>query len=313
MRNIRTEDDIISNWKGDIEKPVVSICCITYNHESYIEDALEGFLIQETDFPFEILIHDDASTDHTADIIREYEAKYPNLIKPIYQTENQYSKGKKMMSTFLFPIAKGEFIAMCEGDDYWIAPEKLQAQVILMRQHPDINISFHPANKVSRHGLKKNDIYANYGHAPKVFKIESVVAGGGGFMPTSSLMIKQVVTKSQRLQRWLESSAVGDFIIQIHCSLNNGALFIPYKFSTYRWSSDGSWTVKMKDLAFRQKNLVKLTDSYKMLSIEMPMFKYSFKWLALRSNVKFLLLTIKALNILHFKFAMKLIFKSIIW
>jgi len=75
-------------------KPLVSICCITYNHEKYIGDAIESFLMQETDFPFEIIIHDDASTDATADIVREYEKKYPDVIKPIYQTENQYSKGK---------------------------------------------------------------------------------------------------------------------------------------------------------------------------------------------------------------------------
>ena len=76
--------------------PLVSICCITYNHEPYIRDAIEGFLMQKTNFPVEILIHDDASTDGTADIIREYEAKYPDIIKPIYQTENQYSKGIKI-------------------------------------------------------------------------------------------------------------------------------------------------------------------------------------------------------------------------
>ncbi|AFJ01907.1 glycosyltransferase [Methylophaga frappieri] len=95
MRNLRSQTEIMASWEGDLSSPVVSICCITYNHDAYIEDALEGFLIQETDFPFEILIHDDASTDRTADIIREYEAAYPNLIKPIYQVENQYSQGKK--------------------------------------------------------------------------------------------------------------------------------------------------------------------------------------------------------------------------
>ena len=111
------------------KEPLVSICCITYNHEPYIRDAIEGFLMQKTDFPFEILIHDDASTDGTADIIREYEAKYPDIIKPIYQTENQYSKGIKVSQVYQFPRAKGKYIALCEGDDYWTDPYKLQKQV----------------------------------------------------------------------------------------------------------------------------------------------------------------------------------------
>ena len=104
--------------------PLLSICCVTYNHESFISQCLDGFLMQQTDFPFEILIHDDASADGTANIIMEYEAKYPDLIKPIYQTENQFSKGIKISVTFNFPRAKGKYIALCEGDDYWTDPLK---------------------------------------------------------------------------------------------------------------------------------------------------------------------------------------------
>lgn len=121
----------MQHWKGDLSKPVVSVCCATYNHEPYIEDALEGFLIQETDFPFEILIHDDASTDKTADIIREYEANYPNLIKPIYQTENQYSKRNKP-GKLNRERSKGKYIAFCEGDDYWIDPLKIKKQSLFL-------------------------------------------------------------------------------------------------------------------------------------------------------------------------------------
>lgn len=117
-----------------MKEPLVSICCITYNHAPYIRQCLEGFLIQKTTFPFEILIHDDASTDGTADIIREYEARYPHLIKPIYQVENQYSKGTKISSTYNYPRAKGKYIALCEGDDYWTDPLKLQNKFILWKR-----------------------------------------------------------------------------------------------------------------------------------------------------------------------------------
>ncbi len=113
-----------------MKTPLVSISCITYNHESYIRECLDGFIMQKTDFLFEVLIHDDASTDKTADIIREYEAKYPDIIKPIYQTENQWSKRKGGINIrFNFNRAKGKYIAMCEGDDYWTDPLKLQKQV----------------------------------------------------------------------------------------------------------------------------------------------------------------------------------------
>ena len=98
---------------------LVSINCITYNHEKYIAQAIESFLMQITNFKYEILIHDDASTDNTVKIIKEYEKKYPNVIKTIFQKENQYSKGKKV-EIFGFKKSRGKYIAFCEGDDYWL-------------------------------------------------------------------------------------------------------------------------------------------------------------------------------------------------
>lgn len=98
--------------------PLVSICTLVYNHEPYLRECFEGFVMQKTNFAFEVLVHDDASTDNSAAIIREYTAKYPNIFKPIYQTENQYSKGVKVSATYQYPRAKGKYIAICEGDDY---------------------------------------------------------------------------------------------------------------------------------------------------------------------------------------------------
>lgn len=129
----------MSQWQGDPAQPLVSICCITYNHEPYIADALEGFLIQETNFPFEILIHDDASTDRTADIIRKYEAAYPALIKPIYQIENQHSKGNRPGLINMRRV-KGKYISLCEGDDYWIDPLKLKKQVVYLEKNEDVGL-----------------------------------------------------------------------------------------------------------------------------------------------------------------------------
>ena len=131
------------NKSGNI---LVSIICNTYNHEPYIRQCLEGFVMQKTDFAFEVLIHDDASTDKTADIIREYENKYPNIINPIYQTENQYSKGIKIQYKYQYPRVRGKYIALCEGDDYWIDPCKLQKQVDFLDANPEYSMCFHRAN-----------------------------------------------------------------------------------------------------------------------------------------------------------------------
>ena len=137
---------------------LVSICCITYNHAPYIRQCLDGFIMQKTNFKYEILIHDDASTDGTADIIREYEAKYPDIFKPIYQTENQYSKGKNISATYNWPRAIGKYIAQCEGDDYWTNPLKLQKQVDFMEANPEFSMCFHKV-KVLSHDSNDINLY----------------------------------------------------------------------------------------------------------------------------------------------------------
>ena len=131
-----------------MDKPLVSICCITYNHALYIRQCLDGFIMQKTNFPIEIIINDDASTDNTVSIIKEYEKKHPDIIKPVYQKENQYSKGiRGMFAQFCFPRTKGKYIALCEGDDYWIDPYKLQEQVDFMENNPSYSMIFHPAKE----------------------------------------------------------------------------------------------------------------------------------------------------------------------
>jgi glycosyltransferase involved in cell wall biosynthesis len=136
----------------------VSICCLAYNHESYIRQCLDGFLMQKCNFNFEVLIHDDASKDKTADIIKEYEDKYSEIIKPIYQSENQHSKGVKPTFSFNIPRAKGKYIAFCEGDDYWTDPYKLQKQVDFLEANPEYVITGHDVNYVdeNNHILKES-------------------------------------------------------------------------------------------------------------------------------------------------------------
>ena len=125
---------------------MASINCVTFNHANYIRTALDSFLMQKTDFAFEILVHDDASTDGTSSIIREYAARYPDQVKPLIQTENQYSQGIDNISgAFNFPRARGKYIFMCDGDDYFLSPDKLQKQVDYMEAHPDCTLCIHSA------------------------------------------------------------------------------------------------------------------------------------------------------------------------
>ena len=119
----------------DLRKPLVAIQCLVYNHEPYLRECLNGFVSQQTDFSFVAIVHDDASSDNSTAIIREYAERYPNIIKPIYEVENQWSKND---DSFLRIISKAlentqcKYIAICEGDDFWTDPLKLQKQVDIL-------------------------------------------------------------------------------------------------------------------------------------------------------------------------------------
>ena len=138
--------------------PLVSVICTTYNHSAYIRQCLEGIMMQKTNFSFEVLVHDDASTDNTADIVREFEERYPDILYPIYQKENQYSRGIKIGQAFLYPRARGKYIAECEGDDYWTDPLKLQKQVDFMEAHPAYSMCFHKVEIKNELGLNPDDL-----------------------------------------------------------------------------------------------------------------------------------------------------------
>ena len=131
------------------EEPIlVAIHCLVYNHEPYLRDCFEGFVMQKTNFRFVAIVHEDASTDNSAAIIREYEAKYPDIFRPIYETENQWSKPDGSLGRIMsaaIDATGAKYIAMCEGDDYWTDPYKLQKQVDFLENHPDFVACFHNA------------------------------------------------------------------------------------------------------------------------------------------------------------------------
>lgn len=158
----------VDNIKGNVnhqdEPLMVTIRCITYNHEPYIRQCLDGFVMQKTNFRFEAIVHDDASTDGTATVIREYAEKYPDIIKPIYETENQYSKHDGSLRRIMDAHMHGKYIAMCEGDDYWTDPLKLQKQVDFLEMNPEYglvhsNFTYYIENRKLRYIDEQQSLY----------------------------------------------------------------------------------------------------------------------------------------------------------
>ena len=156
------------------DKPLVAIHCLVYNHEPYLRDCFEGFVMQQTDFPFVAIVHDDASTDGSAAVIREYEQKYPHIFKPIYETENQYSKHDGSLGRIMnaaIEATGAKYVAMCEGDDYWIDPLKLKKQVDILEADESLMLCCTNCSVVDNHnmeikpvrgGVVKNDVQGRY-------------------------------------------------------------------------------------------------------------------------------------------------------
>jgi glycosyltransferase involved in cell wall biosynthesis len=218
--------------------PLVSISCITYNHANFIRDAIEGFLMQETTFPVEILIHDDASTDGTADIVREYEAKYPQLIRPIYQTDNQYSQGNKP-GQFLRPLQRGKYIAVCEGDDYWIDPKKLSDQVFFMEINPSAPFCIHNAIILDERNGKVR-LFSDNGR-DSWHSREDLVSKN--FIATASKLIRKdlLYDPDQHIKR-PKSVMAGDWVSHFVESGHGNFFYSRKVMSVYRLHEGGVWT-----------------------------------------------------------------------
>ena len=153
------------------DRPFVLVRCMTYNHEKYIEDALKGFVIQKTDFPFLAVVIDDCSTDGTADIVRRYEAQYPDIIKGIYLPHNFRSRGEDKRPYYQEYVDKATYWAECEGDDYWTDPLKLQKQVDILEKDESLMMCCTNCSVVDKHsvelhavrgGVVKDDIEGRY-------------------------------------------------------------------------------------------------------------------------------------------------------
>lgn len=232
------------------QKIMVSICCITYNQESYIQEALDGFLNQKTDFLYEILIHDDASTDGTADIIRTYADRYPDVVKPILQTKNQYSGGLTNISgTYNFPRAAGRYIAMCEGDDYWTDPLKLKRQVDYMEAHRDCALCFHSARvRVVGRAVTERSMRP-YGKT-RVVSPKEIIDKQTGY-PTASLLFRAELVK--RLPEFYVDAPIADIPLQLLAASKGYGYYMDRSMCVYRLGGAVSWTSMMKQGDYESK------------------------------------------------------------
>ncbi|MBR3649662.1 MAG: glycosyltransferase [Victivallales bacterium] len=244
-----------------MSQPLVSITCLAYNHEKYIRDCMEGFLFQKTDFPFEVLVHDDASTDSTPAILKEYAAKYPDIVKPILRETNLHSvPGHRSLNLINLDRAQGKYVAMCEGDDFWCSPYKLQKQFDFMEAHPDYSISacgIYYLNHIHK-------TYTPQGFPAEEWPIPQAAACKRIFFNDHPLHTPAVFFRMDALraiqdlfQRDILNAPMGDTQLFYHLATQGLVGYIRERMATYRQhgSSSSSYNDPEKARRFAQRSL----------------------------------------------------------
>lgn len=238
---------------------LVSVCCMTYNHVSFIRQCLDGFMMQKCSFNFEVLIHDDASTDGTQNIIQEYVTRYPDIIKPIYQKENQYSKGIDPNVKYNFSRAKGKYIAMCEGDDYWTDPYKLQKQVDFLESHPDYVMCSHRFNQyIQNKNLLAEEKDLTFQGAD--YDLKNLI-GGKWLTQTLTVMYRR---SALDLKQYASYGMSMDIIL-FYALLKNGKGYcFPDIMGTYRLHGGGVWS----EVSLNQRRLIEFKARLAIYNVE---------------------------------------------
>jgi glycosyltransferase involved in cell wall biosynthesis len=233
-----------SDWNNPKDAPSVTVRITTYNQARFIRACIEGVLMQVADFPVEILIHDDASTDGTSDIVREYADRYPDFIRAFVRKRNQRSLGKRIRTKTLLRLSRGKYTALCEGDDYWTDPQKLQKQVDVLEARPECSLCFHNARVVYDGKPSKEDVFIR---SPRqVYTVEDVILEPW-FVPTQSMLYR---TAWEVFPTWRRHIANGDLGLQL-CLADQGPFCcLPDLMSVYR--KHGSSLSAKKNWAYWQ-------------------------------------------------------------
>lgn len=232
--------------------PLLTICCATYNHVRFIRQALDGFLLQETTFPVEVLVWDDASTDGTSEVVREYHDRHPWLIRPLIQQTNQYSQGVRC-APLLRRLARGTFLATCEGDDFWRDPHKLQRQVDYLRAHPGVVLTFHDVACVTAEGVEWHPSQiAESGRLSQPRVLESFVQVRRALIPTLSIVFRKVAIPQPP-----EPLVTGDLFLFAMLTRHGQFHQLEPAMGCYRQHPGGVWSARSH--AGRLDELVKTT------------------------------------------------------
>lgn len=233
------------------KKPLVVITCITYNHEKYIRDALEGFVMQKTDFPYIAIVHDDASTDGTAEVIREYAKLYPNIIKPIFETENQYSKGDGSLGRIIREAifsSGAKYVAFCEGDDYWISADKLSRQIQFLESHPNYGMIYGKVNRIFSTSGKKIDVFGG-----NVKSFEELLSRNS--IPTPSAVIRLDLYEQyfKKIKPENKGWMMGDYPVWLYIALVSKIKFDNQIYANYRIVANSASHPKDNELKYEFK------------------------------------------------------------
>lgn len=222
----------------------VSVICTAYNHEKYIRKCLDGFIMQKTNYKFEVLVHDDASTDKTPEIIREYQNKYPDIIKPIYQTVNCYSQGIDIIKDIIFPNVNGKFVALCEGDDCWVDPLKLQEQYDLLNENETIHACYHNVQHISEKGELLNTYFPKSRINSGMLTSKMLLTN---YFHLCSLFIRTSDFNSLIHERFAKLSLATDGIMLRFLANLGYVYYIDKVMSYYRENSINSWTERIRN------------------------------------------------------------------
>jgi len=190
--------------------------------------------MQKTNFKFEVLINDDASTDGTKEIIEEYAQKYPDIIKPVFQKENQFSQGiRDMCGKFLLPLARSEYIALCEGDDFFTDENKLQLQADFLDNNPEYSLCFHPVRVFYENSNQKEYIFPRK-KDPSRFTLKRLLKSN--FIQTNSVMYRK-----QDYSGFPKDILPVDWYLHLYHAQFGKIGFINKVMSTYRRHEGGIW------------------------------------------------------------------------
>ena len=236
----------------------VSICCITYNQKEYVREALDSFLSQKMDVNFEIIVHDDASTDGTAEIVKEYIERYPNIIKGILQNENQFSKGnRRVLLNNLLPVATGKYIAVCEGDDYWCDVDKLHRQLEFIKAHPECAVCVHRTEIIHENGSATGATVPSMELETGIISsddyINRVFRENRHLFHTSSILFPRKAVESivGCLPEFMKVSEAGDRALFLYLATKGDIAYIDRIMSKYRVMRKGSWSEAMRMSAYK--------------------------------------------------------------